>query len=685
MSNKITGKEYQLKKVFSKEFNYYIPPYQRPYAWTEVHTETLMDNLLDFFAEQPNDNYFLGSVVLIKKDEEANSQVIDGQQRLTTLTILISCITSFLTGEEKVSCDNYIKEPGNRIENLKPQPRLHLREKDRDFFNKYIQEVKLDALLAEVSESLPNESQQHIKANCALILNKLKEKFSGANGSVDKEKILEFCSFLMNNCYLVVVYTSDAESAFRVFSVMNSTGLSLLPIDIIKSEIIGAIPENERELYTDRWEDLEVQTSRSGFNDVFSHIRMIFSKTKAKKGLLDEFREFVIPKTTPKKLIDDILEPYCNAYTILVNKKYVATCNAEEINQYLFWLNKIDNSDWMPVAIKFMAEHKNEPDYVLLFIKKLERLASFLHITAKDINKRIERYKRVLEEMESNPEHCISDPLLSMELSNAEKKEFVKVLDGEIYKLTAVRRNFVLLRLNAFVGDGATRFDFEPNILTIEHILPQHPLANSMWDKTWPNDEEREQWLNRIANLVPLTRKKNSAAQNYEFEKKKATYFTGKNGTTTYPLTTQVLNEQEWTPEVVERRQNDLIAKFKEHWELDYVDVKPVSSSQLGENTLFYIKNKRGASAVGYPRNAAFIVKKESKISDEIVTKFEERYENAFNLRKQLVEKEIIKERIFQADYEFGSISLAASVVLGRNARGQKEWVDSNNVAFDER
>jgi hypothetical protein len=231
----------------------------------------------------------------------------------------------------------------------------------------------------------------------------------------------------MNNCYLVIVYTSDAESAFRVFSVMNSTGLSLLPIDIIKSEIIGAIPENERELYTDKWEDLEVQTSRSGFNDVFSHIRMIFSKTKAKKGLLDEFREFVIPKTTPKKLIDEILEPYCNAYTVLVNKKYIAICYAEEINQYLFWLNKIDNSDWMPVAIKFMAEHKNEPDYVLLFIKKLERLASFLHITAKDINKRIERYKRVLEEMESNPDHCISDPLLSIELSNAEKKEFVTV------------------------------------------------------------------------------------------------------------------------------------------------------------------------------------------------------------------------------------------------------------------
>lgn len=93
------------------------------------------------------------------------------------------------------------------------------------------------------------------------------------------------------------------------------------------------------------------------------------------------------------------MEPYSEAYTILVNRKYVAIKNAEDINQYLFWLNKIDNSDWMPSAIKFMAEHKNEPDYVLWFVRKLERLASYLHITAKDINHRIERYKTILEEM----------------------------------------------------------------------------------------------------------------------------------------------------------------------------------------------------------------------------------------------------------------------------------------------
>ncbi len=94
------------------------------------------------------------------------------------------------------------------------------------------------------------------------------------------------------------------------------------------------------------WEDLEVQASRSGFNEVFIHTNMIFAKAKAKQNILEEFREAVLTKVAPKELIDDILEPYAEAYTILTKKKYVAAKNVEQVNQYLFWLNKVGNSDW---------------------------------------------------------------------------------------------------------------------------------------------------------------------------------------------------------------------------------------------------------------------------------------------------------------------------------------------------
>ena len=134
VGSKITGKEYPLSKIFSEEFDYHIPAYQRPYAWTEEEAETLFDDLWDFFRAEQTDNYFLGRIDFIKEDDKPHADVIDGQQRLTTLTILLAVIAFCLKGENKSNCYKYLQEPGNELEGLEPLPRLHLRQKDQDFF-----------------------------------------------------------------------------------------------------------------------------------------------------------------------------------------------------------------------------------------------------------------------------------------------------------------------------------------------------------------------------------------------------------------------------------------------------------------------------------------------------------------------------------------------------------------------
>ncbi len=561
MGKKITGAEHPLFKIFSSEFDYHIPPYQRPYAWRREETGTLFDDLYDFYKnEKQDENYFLGSIVLIKDDDKAYAEVIDGQQRLTTLTILIAAITSKFTEDTKKDFLEYILEPGRPSQGLKPRPRLHLRQKDALFFENYIQNLQFKQLEELKSETLPNEAQKHIKENSKVILDKISEKFK------DEEALLKFGQFLVQRCYIVAVSTPSQASAFRVFSVMNSRGLDLLPIDLIKADIIGKISEDERATYTDKWEALEMQTTRDGFNEVFAHIRTIYAKVKAKKSLLEEFKSYVLKNVTPKQLIEKVLEPYSTAYSTLKKQNFIAEEHSEEINNYLMWLNKIDNSDWMPMAIKFFAEHDNHTDYILWFVKKLERLAAFLHVTAKDINKRIERYSEVLTEMEVRKDHTKNNPLKSLELTNQEKVEFLATLKGCIYYLTPRRRNYVILRLDSFVSDGAATYN--PSVLTIEHVLPQTVAPGSEWEKVWIDTKTREKYLHCIGNLVPLTRYHNSAAQNYEFDKKKSIYFTNKNGTTSYSLTTQVINEKVWTPEVVKSRQEKLIDMFKTKWEL---------------------------------------------------------------------------------------------------------------------
>ena len=143
MSKKISGAEYPLAKIFSSDFDFVIPPYQRPYAWTDDQVLELFDDLHSFYLSEPeDDSYFLGSIVLIKDEGKPFSEVIDGQQRLTTLTIFIAAITSLLDGEARSDFEGYIREPGRFSQGISAKPRLALRERDREFFANYIQAFK---------------------------------------------------------------------------------------------------------------------------------------------------------------------------------------------------------------------------------------------------------------------------------------------------------------------------------------------------------------------------------------------------------------------------------------------------------------------------------------------------------------------------------------------------------------
>jgi uncharacterized protein with ParB-like and HNH nuclease domain len=561
VSKNITGAEYALAKIFSSDFDYLIPPYQRPYAWTTEQAGELFDDLYDFFSNEAEESYFLGSIVLIKQEGKALAQVIDGQQRLTTLTIFIAAMTSLVEeANAKAQCLKYIIEPGNILEGLPAKPRLALRSRDNRFFSETVQALKFDDLAAIDPVTLENESQKNIQKNALMLRDKLKSKFK------DDSSLLKFGSFLMTRCFLVAVTSPSQQSAFRVFSVLNNRGLELLPSDLIKADAIGQIAETKREEFNDKWEEIEVETGRHGLNDLLTYIRMIYAQTKAKRALLDEFNEHVLSNVkSAEELVDVVITPYADAYLIARDCNYQSSDSAGEINQLLVWLNRIDNSDWLPVCISYLAKFGNDYSAVLSFVSKLERLASQMHICAANINQRIERYAKVLAEVAETKSTEIS----SIELSLAEISSFKTTIAGPIYQLTARRRNYFILRLDSFLSDGIASYNHR--VLTIEHVLPQTVNDGSQWSKDWPDEEKRIEWVHKIGNLVPLTQRRNSMASNFFFDKKKSAYFTGRSGVSSFILTTQVLQENEWTPEVVSRRQDDLISVCNKHWNLENI------------------------------------------------------------------------------------------------------------------
>ena len=179
---------------------------------------------------------------------------------------------------------------GIKSQGIKPKPRLKIRERDNDFFQKYIQELKINEVISLQPEAQNTEAKANIIKNTKILQNKISTMFN------NEAEIFAFGAFLVQRCYLVVVSTSSQQSAFRIFSVMNSRGMNLLATDIIKSDIIGKINEDVRDDYTQKWEEIETELGRENFNDLFGHIRMIKMKCKAKKSLQEEFYKFVLTR-----------------------------------------------------------------------------------------------------------------------------------------------------------------------------------------------------------------------------------------------------------------------------------------------------------------------------------------------------------------------------------------------------
>jgi hypothetical protein len=341
----IEAAEKPILDIFCDKYLFSIPSYQRPYAWTTEQTSELLDDIAtacgnaeDVANQTP---YFLGSIVLIKDPLKPEADIVDGQQRLTTITILLSVLRDLAEPSIARAIHNYICQTGDPIKGTADVFRLTPRERDADFFRSTIQ--------TEAGTGKLPDARQYRDARARMIENTvfLRERLMDRPG----EQRRRLTMYIAQRCYLVIVAASDQESAFRIFSVLNSRGLDLSPADILKAEIVGALPSDAQDKYTNIWEDIEDELGRARFAELFGHIRMIHRKQKMQSTLIAEFREFVPTRKNPAIFIDKELSPYADAFQEITEQGFASYKNADEINRQLAHLSRLDNFDWQPPAI----------------------------------------------------------------------------------------------------------------------------------------------------------------------------------------------------------------------------------------------------------------------------------------------------------------------------------------------
>ena len=676
MTQTLSAKEQPLSKIFGDDYVFTIPGYQRPYAWTTEQAGELFDDLLAYMKAGSTKleeiaPYFLGSIVLVKRETIPDATVVDGQQRLTTLTLLLSAIrASIADASVKAGITKRIYEQGDVVTATDNHYRLSLRERDREFFRAHVQHEGGIEKLVTRTDVLP-DSQERLRENARLFLKAL--------GDLDDVTKKRLAQFIATRCFLVAVATPDLDSAYRIFGVLNSRGLDLSATDILKAEIIGTIDSRKRDAYTKKWEDLEEDLGRDAFGELFSHIRMVYRKAKPQGTLLKEFREHVGPKD-PIQFIDNVLEPMADAFQEITDAEYSSHTGAEGINTCLHWLNRIEFKDWMPPALVFFARHRDDATAMLAFFRDLERLAYSMLVRRTGVNERIERFAELTKAVENNEDLYAHDSKL--QLSPVEQFGMYEALSGPLYDTHAARaRAVILLRLDALLSGGGASYDYDT--ITVEHVLPQTPPEGSQWLDWWPSPKDRLLWVHRLGNLALLTRKKNSAANNYEFDRKKDAYFT-RGGVSPFVLTTQVIQHQRWTPDVLEQRQAQLLGVLASHWRLDdrknpqaFAIERLAMQAASGETTLFELESaKHHVRASAREVGDQFIVLAGSGAKPNWTAHY-----HAYQaLRQELVDSGLLMagdgdNLEFARDVPFSSPSAASAVVLGRPDNGRMSWV----------
>lgn len=511
-----------------QETPFVIPEYQRSYSWSDDEIITLFEDLWEFSIERTHSDgaksYFLGCVV--SYEENGERQIIDGQQRITSLFLLLRAVFSMLEKE-----DNKTDEVNNFIQKIKPALWKENEMTGKEDRSKILlrSEVVTDSgnlILRNILES--GEADKNAKDNYSKNYNKFKELYIQKSQS-SPNQIYHFVLALLNYSILLPITADDQETALTIFNTLNNRGLPLSDADIFKSYIYKKLDDTGKKAFINKWKKLETDAEKvnESIQSLF-YYNMFYMRAREKddKSTTPGIRKYYLDKNNNRltpEVIDD-LAVNLQLWKVINGREAV---DGEEwsqnmdIRKILDCLSSYTNEFWKyPVSIFFM-EHKDKANFEEIFLKFLRKLyvmlltrylevptinavkVDILKLNVQIINNSHPEFYAGFEEKKLEDEYAI----------NAEKARTDKLI-------IAPHKNMVRMLLKVLAYQEDTQTDLLPGYWEIEHIFPQ------TWDSKYYtlNEEEANEKLEHLGNKLPLEKKLNISASNNYFAKKKDRY-----------------------------------------------------------------------------------------------------------------------------------------------------------------
>ena len=656
--------ERKITKLFSESDTVFsIPVYQRDYNWQEKQCQRLFKDILQTGKNEKVSSYFLGSIVYIHDGiygvGEKEFHVIDGQQRMTTLTLLFLAI--------------YFKLKGTIL------------AKDADkIYNQYVvnpyseKEIKL--------KLLPPEENLYI-------LNKISHnKFNELEAFQDRnmlknylffEKELENLSFddmkhLSNGIekliYIDIALEKGKDDPQKIFESLNSTGLDLSQGDLIRNYILMDLERGEQNrIYKEIWIPIENNCKVSDGSEITSYVSDFIrdyltlktEKISSKPKVFETFKAYY-EKENDEKLED--MKKYSEAYSYIIKPSLEKDRDIQRELDYLKSLDKTVINTFLIGILKDYKDNILEKDELVNMLILLQSYLWRRYITEKPTNALNKIFQGMYGKISRSGNYYenLVDILMAEDFPTDEELESALKLKN-VYK-DKEKLNYVFKKLENYNHNELIDFDNEK--ITIEHIFPQKP--NKAWKENY-SDNELEQMISfkdTISNLT-LTGS-NSNLSNKAFHEKRDDEVHGYRNSKLY-MNKYLGRLEEWNLLSMEARFESLYDDIIKIWK------RPEDKATNDmEKITFVLKGKITSGKGRLLSNEKFEILKGTSIVLEVKSDNPSTFRRNKNLIEDLMRKNLIEKLedryVFKENYIATSPSAAAILVLGRSANGWTEW-----------
>ncbi|ARK09302.1 DUF262 domain-containing protein [Fibrella sp. ES10-3-2-2] len=557
----------------SNKTQFIIPVYQRNYDWTVGQCKQLLDDILEIGYNSKTNAHFIGSIVYIHDDAYTTSRIkeltiIDGQQRLTTLTLIYLVLYRLAKEINDEGLLNEINETYLINKFAADEEKLKLRPTENN-----------DRALKFL---LRNDSNEHFNGFSKLIsnFNFFKERI---NDEVYKT-VLKGLSKLM---FVEVSLERGKDDPQRIFESLNSTGLKLEQGDLIRNYILmGLNPKDQNRIYQSYWEIIEKLakddvSNESRVSDFIRDYLTLENRNIPNKGKVYIEFKAKYPTTTIGELevILTEIKSLVKHYNKLINPKNETD---RDIRRHLEYINKLEINVVYPFLMKVYADFHNSIINKEIFIDILELIQSYcwrrfiVGLPTGSLNK---TFMSFYKEVDTN-NYLFSVQKALLKLSgtshfprNIETIDSLKIKD--VYSIKSKNRSYLFERLENFDNKEYVAID-ENTDITIEHIFPQNP--DPRWKLDLGNDEYnfiKENYLNTIGNLTLSGN--NGKLGNKSFLEKKDMNVDGKEQGYVFSrlwLNRYLRDKSSWGKEEIEERINVIAQRFLKIWKIPDIQVE---------------------------------------------------------------------------------------------------------------